>query len=298
MSQIPNYELYGELLAGTLSDAVHHENIKERSSKHDWTIRFHRHRRFAQIFLFRSPGVFFRLGDIEFTSAEPMILAIPPDIPHGFLFSEDVVGDVLSIRQDEMPDSIQSRFTQLKAETDRVFLASQTPNFENAATLISQVGDAYHNITGNRAEVLTALVELITLYLTGDLRKRTAWGNTETKNQKGRKDQQAEAFCAFLEDNFQTQLTVADYAQQVGISAPHLTRLCRTVLGSSPIDLVRQRRLLEAKRLLEYTSLTIAEIAHRCGFRDAAFFSRTFKSNVGAPPQDYRRGLDRHTFAP
>ena len=95
---IPNYELYGDLLSGSYIDTVHHETIKERSSKHHWTIRLHRHRNLAQVFLFRTPGVSFRLSEVTHTSTEPLALFIPPDTVHGFRFPEDVVGDVLSLR--------------------------------------------------------------------------------------------------------------------------------------------------------------------------------------------------------
>ncbi|WP_227270699.1 helix-turn-helix domain-containing protein [Roseobacter weihaiensis] len=292
MSSIPSYELYGEFLSGAVPDPVHHETIKERSSKHDWTIRLHRHRRLAQIFLFRSPGVFFRLGDIEFTTNQPMILVAPPGIPHGFLFSEDVNGDVLSIRLDEMPRTIQQRFGQFSAQTDTFFLQNRTHNFKHVADLFVQMEEIYHRPGTNRSDILTALVDLIVTYLIGNLRRKTILGQAPFIERRDRKDLQAEAFCTLLEANFQKAWSVADYAGQLGVSAPHLTRICRAVLGAPPNELVRQRRILEAKRLLEYTALSITEITHRCGFRDAAFFSRAFKSVVGTPPKIYRQSVN------
>jgi AraC family transcriptional activator of pobA len=292
MKSIPSYELYGDFLAGSVPDAIHHETIKERGSKHDWTIRQHRHRRLAQVFLFRSPDVHFRLGEVVHTSIQPMILVVRPGIPHGFIFSEDVVGDVMSIRLDEMPVSVQNSFHQFDTETDAIFLGNDTPHFETVTTLISQLGDAYHSIGGNRTEILIGLVDLITLYLTADQQKKTTLEQPRFEGGRDRRDIQAERFCALLEGNFQQPWSVADYAGHVGVSAPHLTRICRAALGSPPNEIVRQRRVLEAKRLLEYTALSLAEIADRCGFRDAAFFSRTFKSNVGMPPKEYRQSLD------
>jgi AraC family transcriptional activator of pobA len=290
---IPSYELYGDLLSGGVPDSVHHESIKERSSKHDWTIRLHRHRRLAQVFLFRSPDVLFRLGDIEFTTTQPMILVAPPGVPHGFRFSETVVGDVLSIRLDDMPSEVQQRFSQFNVQTDTVFVQDQTQNFDLISELFSQLGEVYHRVSANRTEILTTLVDLIALYLTADLREKNILGEGHFKDRRERRDIQAETFCALLEENFQNAWSVADYADKVGVSAPHLTRICRGVLGAPPNDLVRQRRVLEAKRLLEYTALSITEIAHRCGFRDGAFFSRTFKSAVGTSPNVYRQGVDR-----
>lgn len=289
---IPNYELYGELLAGGLPGPVHHETIEERSSKHNWTIRLHRHRRLAQIFLFSSPEVFLRMGDIEHTSNDNILLVVPPGVPHGFKFSEDVVGDVVSIRLDEMPPAIQQRLELFSAEVGAIFTEQDTESFENVVVLMSQLREAYHSVSLNKIDVLNALVDLITVYLSGDLKTRSSLRPAPSNPQQGRRGMQAETFCSLLEENFQQAWSVADYADKVGISAPHLTRICRSELGAAPNDLVRQRRMLEAKRLLEYTALSVAEIAHRCGFRDAAFFSRSFKSSFQVSPKWYRKQFD------
>lgn len=296
MERIPSYELYGDFLAGTQSDALHYETIEERSSRHDWTIRLHRHRRLGQVFLFRTSGVFFRLGDVEYESTEPLILVIPPEIPHGFLFAEDVTGDVLTLRLDELPSQFGAQFAALAAETDMIFPKSETRNFEDTATLIAQLGQSFHSIHVGRSEILTTQAHLILLYLMNNRNSAYALGAPRVSGVRGKQDRQVEAFCALLEAHYQDAWLVADYAKHLGISAPHLTRLCRDNLAAPPNALVRQRRLLEAKRLLEYTGLTVAEIAHRCGFRDAAFFSRTFKSTTGLTAQSFRKKQVQRTF--
>lgn len=99
---IPSYELYGELLSGRYADPVHHETIRERSSQHDWTIRLHRHRSLTQVFLFHTDKVSFRIEDASRTTTEPHILFIPAGVVHGFHFKDDVEGDVLSFRSNEI----------------------------------------------------------------------------------------------------------------------------------------------------------------------------------------------------
>ncbi len=290
--RIPNYELYGDLLAGGAPEPIHYEPLRERSSKHDWTIRLHRHRRLAQVFLFRSPGVFFSLGDVSHQTTQPTVLMIPSGVPHGFRFAEDVVGDVLSIRLDDVSDRLRDRFSMSFAPSGTIFPQDETPRFDDVVSLIDQLERAYHRIDAYRSDVMGTLVDLIVCYLGADQRMRSSPARLQAER-RGRGDLQTEAFCALLEENFRQRWTVSDYATEIGLSAPHLTRICRKVLGAAPNALVRQRRVLEAKRLLEYTSLSLSEIAHRSGFSDAAFFSRTFKSHVGMPPNAYRAGLER-----
>jgi AraC family transcriptional activator of pobA len=290
---IPTFELFGELLAGSHTDPIHHETIEERSSKHNWTIRLHRHSRLAQIFIFQTPGVFVRHGDQEYTSTEPMILVVPSGIAPAFRFSEDVVGDVLSLRMDEIGVEAQKKLKPFSTSSSGILSRSNTAHFDHIAELISQLRTTYHAVGPERTALLTSITQLILTYLFAEARAHNAIGNISSPTQLTRHEAQAERFCVLIEGNFDKSWVADNYAKQVGISAPHLTRICKRVLGSSPIDLVRQRRILEAKRLLEYTRLPISEIAHRSGFRDAAFFSRTFKRIVGQAPQAYRLEKDQ-----
>ena len=283
--------MYGELLSGTYTDPVHHETIRERSRRHNWTIRLHRHTSLVQIFLFRTPGVFVQLGDVEHTSTEPLVLIAPCGVPHGFRFSEDVIGDVLSLRVSELPPDIVARLDEFESSTC-ILTESGMRYFRPVDDLIRQLRSIYHDMGSERSALMASLAGLIVMYLSADLRGHDHAGALSRSEQRTRSEMQMERFCKLVEGNFDKAWTVGDYAQAVGISAPHLTRLSRRILGVSPNELVRQRRLLEAKRLLEYTRLSIAEIAHRSGFRDAAFFSRSFKNLVGMSPQKYRAARD------
>ncbi|EBA14043.1 regulatory protein [Roseobacter sp. CCS2] len=221
------------------------------------------------------------------------MLVIHPGIPHGFRFDEDVVGDVLSIRVGEVPRRLYDRFAAFESPTDAVFSKPDTPRFEDIVILFEQLGKTYQRLDSRRVEIMTALVDLITLYLTGNQSSKLSPIPANAADHLGRQDLQAHAFCVLLEENFRQSWAVSDYASHMGLSASHLTRICRGVMDAAPNSLVRQRRVLEAKRLLEYTSLPLSEIAHRSGFRDTTFFNRTFKSFVGVPPNAYRSGLDR-----
>lgn len=290
---IPTYELYGELLSGSYTDSVHHETIQERSSKHDWTIRLHRHKSLAQVFLFQSPGVSFRLSEVSHTSTEPLVLFVPPGIAHGFRFAEDIVGDVLSLRVNELSNDIADLLRRPELQSAGILLGSRCANFELIEMSIAQFRQAYHGIKVERSDLLHALTHLIISYISGDLRRETSIGSVGQAVQLTRHEAQAEHFCSLVEQYFSEDLAVRDYAEKVGVSAPHLTRVCRSVLGATPNELVRQRRLLEAKRLLGYTRLSVSEIAHRSGFREPSFFSRTFSRTFGVSPKSYREDQDR-----
>ncbi|SEN04112.1 helix-turn-helix domain-containing protein [Palleronia pelagia] len=290
---VPSFELYGEWLSGRHTDPIHHETIRERSSQHDWTIRLHRHRALAQVFLFRTDTVSFRVEDAARSTAEPHILFVPPGIAHGFRFREDVDGDVLSFRVDELGPAVSDLLRRPALKAAGILPQAAFPDFAHTASLFDQVRHVYHGMAPGRSDLLAALTQLILAYVSGGLRQVQSVGAISRTDGPTRHEARAEAFCALVETHFNEDLAVGDYAAMLDISAPHLTRLCRAALGLSPNELVRQRRLLEAMRLLEYTRLSVAEIAHRSGFQDPAFFSRTFRRAQGVPPTSYREQRDR-----
>ncbi|MFC6761464.1 helix-turn-helix domain-containing protein [Sulfitobacter porphyrae] len=110
-----------------------------------------------------------------------------------------------------------------------------------------------------RSELLEPLTQLVITYISGEARRRHTIGAIGRSDRLTRHETQAENFCSLVEAHFREDLSVSDYGTKLGVSAPHLTRVCKSVLGFTPNELVRQRRLLEAKRLLEYTRLPISE---------------------------------------
>lgn len=289
---VPSYGLYGELLSGDYRDPVHHETISERSSKHDWTIRLHRHRGLAQIFLVKAGRVSYRVEDKTFTTEQPFVLFMPPGVAHGFRFDETVEGDVLSLRVSDLWGDIKTALNRTEFSAVAMLDQGACDNFDHLGAAFAQLSSVYHDMMGERDAILEALVKLILVYIAGDVGRAQSSQLAGASDRLSRDEKQAEAFCAVLEARFSEDLLVKDYAKVVGVSAPHLTRVCKRVLGSPPNELVRQRRLLEASRLLEYTTLPVSEVSYRSGFNDPSFFTRTFRRAYGVPPKFYRAQKD------
>ena len=68
-----------------------------------------------------------------------------------------------------------------------------------------------------------------------------------------------------------------------------LDRMFAAKLGHSAGAEIARRRVAEAKRLLSRTSLSLSEIASRCGYCHASFFIRSFKKATGLTPNAWRK---------
>jgi two-component system response regulator YesN len=93
----------------------------------------------------------------------------------------------------------------------------------------------------------------------------------------------------YMMENLNRELTVADIALSVHISASHLSHLFKKETGMAPIDYLTWLRLEKSKELLCSLDLSISEIAEKCGYGDPSHFSKVFKKAQGIPPSVFRR---------
>lgn len=92
------------------------------------------------------------------------------------------------------------------------------------------------------------------------------------------------AYAAAVEEHYADSRQVIWYARRLGYSARSLSRATRDAVGRSAKQYVDDRAVLEAKRLLAHTSITVAECARRTGFDDPANFSKFFQARTGLTP--------------
>ena len=134
--------------------------------------------------------------------------------------------------------------------------------------------DASHAL---RAALYELLVWLNRLYL-------ARFGETQET-----RDESVLRFQALVARDFRRAHRVSAYAKRVGLSPGQLGALCRTHLRRSAGRYIRERIILEAKRLLLYSDATAARIAQDLGFADPSYFGRFFRRETGIAPGRFRR---------
>ena len=79
-------------------------------------------------------------------------------------------------------------------------------------------------------------------------------------------------------------------ARQSGLPPVRFARLIKRIFRLTPTQLIAQRRLAAASRLLRETDQAVAEIALACGFYDHSAFTRAFRTTIGSTPTQFRAG--------
>jgi len=99
------------------------------------------------------------------------------------------------------------------------------------------------------------------------------------------------AFRLAVENRFAEITSLGEYAKLLQVTPNHLNDTLREKTGQAAGALIRQRRLLEAKRLLSHSDLTVSEIGYRLRFRDPSHFGRFFRLGAGTTPAAFREKI-------
>ena len=94
---IPVYKLYGEDSAWPTPELLHVESIAARSALHDWEIRPHRHHDLFQVLYIRHGSARIHLDGRDETTGPPCLIQVAPQCVHGFSFSRDIDGHVVTL---------------------------------------------------------------------------------------------------------------------------------------------------------------------------------------------------------
>jgi AraC-like DNA-binding protein len=101
----------------------------------------------------------------------------------------------------------------------------------------------------------------------------------------------ARKFSQLVEQNYRTIHSVADYASMLNLTPKNLNRKIVTEKQIAPNTIIKNRIILQAKRLLVNTTLSIKEIAVYLGYEDYSYFVRFFKSQTGSSPLTFRNSM-------
>lgn len=136
--------------------------------------------------------------------------------------------------------------------------------------------------TDYRTDILRTLLQLLALQIQRNL-----------DQQQGAHPYKAslliyKQFKTLLEEHYPSEYTVDDYANLLNITQHHLNRSSKNITGKTASAIIRDRKILEAKRLLTFTDASINQIATGLSYYDGSYFAKLFKKETGMPPGDFR----------
>ena len=99
----------------------------------------------------------------------------------------------------------------------------------------------------------------------------------------------------YIQEHYGGELTLAKIAESASVSENECLRCFRSMIGSTPIQYVKQLRVQKAAELLVSTNRKISDIGAECGFQEMSYFAKTFRELKGCTPGDFRK-FNLHLF--
>ncbi|MCZ0961878.1 helix-turn-helix domain-containing protein [Paracoccus benzoatiresistens] len=273
--QIPIFSLFGETEA--FPDVVHCERIWDRARLHDWVIAPHRHRDMAQLFVMRRGSAEVCIDGETEMMRDGEFLFLPAGFVHGFKFGMGSEGLVLSFPLSIL-SGVASAFGDMAHHLSRPFRRRAG---ERVAELAGQIHHAFRDPGHFRAGLLVALSQALLI----SVAEIAARGGQAAEPLARRRMLEFERLIA---QNMDKGWGTADYASALAVTPGHLSRICRMATGQGASRHIETVLMTEARRLLAFTRLHVAEVGYRLGFDDPPYFSRRFRLATGETPSAYR----------
>jgi AraC family transcriptional regulator, transcriptional activator of pobA len=290
MSSIPKYALYGENPEQRWAQSLHYERIVRRARHYQWKIHLHQHEALIQVlYVEEKYGTVYLNGNaIKFRS--PCFIVIPAHVVHGFDFSPDIDGYVITALQAPLESSLKisaAGALSIFAKGGVIEASSTERFFHECASLFDMISrealttSLYNASSANL--LLSALLVKMSRLQTDSEQPEPAAGS--------RKTEQIERFRLLVRKSLGTLMSVENYAAEMGITGSQLRRVCQDILGQSPLNIITAEIIHSAQRDLSFSTMTVQQIAYSLGFDDPAYFSRFYRKKTGQTPSEFREGF-------
>lgn len=247
----------------------------------------HRHDFFEVLYLAKGSG-FHVIDSNKYEIHPPCIFFMSPGQAHKLELSQDIEGfififnaDFYLLNRSDQNSLIEFPFfytvqqdnppLQLEHQEDIAFI--ERLFIQGISELRKQVYSV---------EMMRSLLDLI---LTTCASRYKSSDNSKTK---GKGHILVKRFYQMVEENYQKNLSLSDFAALLTVTPNHLTQTVKLLTGKTSTQIIAQKQILETKRLLLHTSLNISQIASQLNFEDSSYFSKFFKRETKLTPLEFR----------
>lgn len=255
--------------------------------KHQFIQKPHKHDFFMVLFITQGTGT----HTIDFNSYPALpntVFFLSPGQVHSWELSEDADGYIIFFTPAyyllSHPHKKLYNFPFFNALLSKPLL---TPNESKSNTILQlykQMEQEHTHSQLQKDDVIRDYLDILLILLTRDYQ---AQAKAEPGAAKGLNLlQQLEHL---IDQHYKQHHPVSFYAGQMHMTVKQLNDTCKRTVGHTTSELIQQRVLLEAKRLLVHSHLTVSQIAAELGYFDNSYFSRFFKKHVGQSPERFRQ---------
>ncbi len=237
----------------------------------------HRHM-YYELFFFKKGGGAHFIDFIEHRINDNSVHLIMPGQVHLLRRHPSSHGAVIHFKK-ETAMQLPQVYSILQNAASPIFDQDEVA-FKPIQTILSQLEEAVKSEEQNIDEITACLWHML-------LKVTAAQKHTRIKYESRSYKYFAE-LKQLVEDNYRNNYLPVWYAAQLHITEKRLNEICKEATGNTVSNYLKERILLEAKRLLSHSAGSVKEIGYHLGFEDPSYFARFFKKNAGITAGDFK----------
>lgn len=279
---IPTYDLNG------ISHHQFHVKRMDKSIQEAEDILLDKgiHRDSHYIFTCMESGHVRMMVDFKTIEAKDSTLfCVLPGQVHQGLLMKDVCGWFVAVKAELVPDAVRTFFDESLGEIQPLALDKNLVKKLNTTAGILHT--SYTNEMLSSKEGFLVVQSLLNAFL-GMFALLYSQKNSSQASGESRSVQLSRAFRGLVRRDFKTLKSPSEYAEILNITRGYLTQAVREVTGKPAQHWIHQEILIEAKRLLVFTHLSVKEVAYELGYSDHTYFSRLFSKLEDLSPSEFR----------
>ena len=284
--QITVYSLHNFSSQGRISQQF---QVEVFDANRHFSVKYpHRHDFFEVLYLSKGSG-FHVIDGNKYEIQPPCVFFMSPGQAHKIEFSGDIEGyififtsDFYLINQTNQNRLIEFPFFFSIMQENKPLILESAEDILFLETLFKKGIVEIAKGENYSVDLLRSVLDLI---LTSCA---VLYGTDENLLVKGKGHIVVKKFFQLVEENYQNNLPVNEYADKLAITPNHLTQTVNQLTGKTSSQIIKSKQVLEIKRLLVHTNLLVTEIAGRLNFPDQSYFTKFFKREAGLSPLQYR----------
>ena len=278
--------LYGDNSIEFVEGLIHVHPFGVIGRRHDGKVNMHAHNNILQIFIIETGTTELQYDEYVYEITGPAFMTIPKNVAHGFHHKDEVNGWIINL-SDAVLEHLLQREADIIVEIDAIHISTIDPNEEmlyDVYKTMKRCIDEYRNNLPGKQLMLESLISQLIVQLHRlplETTKLTSSSDNTSKIYFRR-------FMQLIKSTHSFKKTIEEYANELYISQGHLGRVCQTIAGKPPKDIVTDYFMREAQIALTNVDKSIGQVAYDLSFDDPAYFTRLFKKKTGQSPKVFR----------
>ncbi len=283
--EISNFEDYNDSIK--FDDNFYIRNFNDHVNENQFIEKPHGHNFYLILLIIKGDGKHI-IDFLEYDVFPGAMFIVSPGQIHQWMLSKDVNGCILFFTKEyflhDFDTEKLTRFPFFNSTFSKPFIKLNKKETKNIEAKYELIHNEYNHRSNNYQEMIriylnAMFIELSRVYI--------------KSNQNGYKFNydiiQLNRFEALVDKYFKRHRPLSCYSKRMNITERQLSYLCKKTVNKTPSEILTSRIILEAKRLIIHSDLTISSIANELNFNDDSYFIRLFKKTTKLTPEQFRQ---------